>query len=212
MVLVAKTVGYVRVSSKDQNLDRQLDEMKRLGIEDKYIYEDKASGKDMDRIGYQYMKKSLETGDTLVIKSLDRLGRNQEAIKKEWEYFKDNEINVRVLDMPALNLDYSNESIQGMHKMISNIVFEVISWQAEAERERIKQRQKEGIASAKAKGKHLGRPQFNIDSLSKEQRQTLEMNYTVWKNKEITGVQFAEFLKLTKNTFYKIVKEYEATL
>ena len=98
---MAKIVAYVRVSSKDQNLDRQLDELKKLGIEEKYIYQDKQSGKDFERIGYQYMKKSLEKGDTLVIKELDRIGRNQEELKKEWQYFRDNEINVRVLDLTS---------------------------------------------------------------------------------------------------------------
>ncbi|SOC43417.1 recombinase family protein [Ureibacillus acetophenoni] len=208
-----KTVAYIRVSTKDQNLQRQLDEMKKFGIEDKYIYEDKTSGKDMDRIGYQYMKKSLESGDTLVIKSLDRLGRNQNDIKTEWQYFKDNKINVRVLDMPALNIDYSKgEAIEGLHSMISNIVFEVISWQAEEERTKIRQRQREGIESAKNLGKHLGRPQLNLNTITKYQRQVLENNYKEWKAKKITGVEFAELLELKKNSFYKIVKEYENTL
>ncbi len=208
-----KTVAYIRVSTKDQNLQRQLDEMMKLGIEDKYIYEDKASGKDMDRIGYQYMKKSLECGDTLVIKSLDRLGRNQTDIKAEWQYFKENKINVRVLDMPALNIDYSKgEAIEGLHSMISNIVFEVISWQAEEERTRIKQRQAEGIESAKKQGKHLGRPQLNLSTLDKETRKKLENNYQAWKEKKITGVEFLKLLELKKNTFYKIIKEYEEKL
>lgn len=206
---MAKTVAYVRVSSKEQNLARQYEDMKQLGINDKYIYEDKASGKDMDRIGYQYMKKSIEKGDTLVIKSLDRLGRNQEQIKNEWQYFKDNEINIRVLDMPALNIDYSTEQMHGMFKMISNIVFEVMSWHAEEERNKIKQRQAEGIAVAKASGKHLGRPKMSLETLSKNQRQLLEQNYTEWKIKKITAVEFMKKLNVKKNSFYKIIKEYE---
>ena len=107
---MSKTVAYIRVSSKEQNLDRQIEELKHLGISEKYIYQDKQSGKDFECIGYQYMKKSLEKGDTLVIKELDRIGRNQIELKKEWEYFKDNEINVRVLDMPALNIDYDDDT------------------------------------------------------------------------------------------------------
>ncbi|WP_088044507.1 recombinase family protein [Bacillus sp. EAC] len=209
---MAKTVAYIRVSSKDQNLARQYEDMKQLSIDDKYIYEDKASGKDMDRIGYQYMKKSIETGDTLVIKSLDRLGRNQDQIKNEWQYFKDNEINIRVLDMPALNIDYSNEQMQGMFKMISNIVFEVMSWNAEEERSKIKQRQAEGIAIAKAKGKHLGRPKMSLETLSSNQRQILKQEYKEWKTKEITAVEFMKKLELKKNSFYKIIGEYEKTL
>lgn len=204
-----KTVAYVRVSSKEQNLQRQLDEIATLGIEEKYIYEDKASGKDMNRIGYQYMKKGLESGDTLVIKSLDRLGRNQNDIKAEWQYFKDNKINVRVLDMKTLNIDYSSQT-EGIQQMISNIVFEVISWQAEEERMKIKSRQREGIISAKAQGKHLGRPQLNLGTISKRQLETLESNYQAYKDKVITGVTFAEMLDLKKNSFYKIIKEFES--
>ena len=137
---MAKIVAYVRVSSKDQNLDRQLDELKKLGIEEKYIYQDKQSGKDFERIGYQYMKKSLEKGDTLIIKELDRIGRNQEELKKEWQYFRDNEINVRVLDLPALNIDYNDENIKPLVKMINNIIFEIMSWKAENERQKLEGR------------------------------------------------------------------------
>ena len=145
-----KTIAYIRVSSKDQNLDRQLEELNKLGIEEKYIYQDKQSGKDFERIGYQYMKKSLEKGDTLVIKELDRIGRNQEELKKEWEYFKNNEINVRVLDLPALNINYDDENIKPLVKMINNIIFEVMSWKAQNERETIKKRQAERNCSCKS--------------------------------------------------------------
>jgi DNA invertase Pin-like site-specific DNA recombinase len=209
---MAKTIAYIRVSSKEQNLARQYDDMKTIGIEDKYIYEDKASGKDLDRIGYQYMKRALEKGDTLVIKSLDRLGRNQEQIKQEWQFFRDNEINVRVLDMPALNIDYSQNEIKDIFKMISNIVFEVISFMAEDERNRIKQRQKEGIESAKKAGKHLGRPQLNLQTLSKTQLVILKSNYQKWKTRQLTGIEFMNLLELKRNSFYKIVKEFEQTL
>lgn len=208
---MTKTVAYVRVSTQEQNLQRQLDDMAKLGIEEKYIYEDKASGKDMNRIGYQYMKKGLESGDTLVIKSLDRLGRNQNDIKAEWQYFKDNKINVRVLDMKTLNIDYSSQT-EGIQQMISNIVFEVISWQAEEERKKIKTRQAEGIASAQAQGKHLGRPQLNLATISEYQKETLKSNYQAYKDKAITGVAFADMLGLKKNSFYKIIKEYETNM
>ena len=109
---MSKTVAYIRVSTKDQNLHRQLAVLKELGIDDKYIYQDKESGKDFERVGYKYMKKSLEAGDTLVIKELDRIGRNQDELKREWQYFRDNEINVRVLDLPALNINYDDENIK----------------------------------------------------------------------------------------------------
>lgn len=147
---MAKIVAYIRVSSKDQNLDRQLEELKKIGIDEKYIYQDKQSGKDFERIGYQYMKKCLERGDTLVIKELDRIGRNQEELKKEWQYFRDNEINVRVLDLPALNINYNDENLKPLVKMINNIIFEVMSWKAQNERETIRKRQAERNCSCKS--------------------------------------------------------------
>lgn len=199
---MAKIVAYVRVSSKDQNLDRQLDELKKLGIEEKYIYQDKQSGKDFERIGYQYMKKSLEKGDTLVIKELDRIGRNQEELKKEWQYFKDNEINVRVLDLPALNINYDDENIKPLAKMISNIIFEIMSWKAQNERETIRKRQAEGIKIAKAKKIKFGRPCVKMPDNFKE-------IYTKWKNGEITATKGMELTGLKKNKFYDFIKLYK---
>ena len=197
-----KIIGYIRVSSKDQNLDRQLEELNKLGIEEKYIYQDKQSGKDFDRIGYQYMKKSLEKGDTLVIKELDRIGRNQEELKKEWQYFKDNEINVRVLDLPALNINYDDENIKPIAKMISSIIFEIMSWKAQNERETIRKRQAEGIKIAKAKKIKFGRPCVKIPDNFKE-------IYTMWKNGEITATKGIELTGLKKNKFYDFIKLYE---
>lgn len=208
---MAKTVSYIRVSSNDQNLDRQRDEMLQLGIEEKYIYEDKQSGKDFERIGYQYMKKSIETGDTLVIKSLDRLGRDQKAVRLEWQWFMDNNINIRVLDMPVLNREYKEENAvdQSINELIRNLVFEIISWTDEEHRRRIKAAQKEGIEAAKRRNVHLGRPRIELSSLSQEQLEVLYKNYAVWKKGEIKGVTFAEKLGLKKNSFYKIIREYE---
>lgn len=199
---MSKTLAYIRVSTKDQNLDRQLEELKKLGIEEKYIYQDKQSGKDFDRIGYQYMKKSLEKGDTLVIKELDRIGRNQEELKKEWQYFKDNEINVRVLDLPALNINYDDENIKPLAKMISNIIFEIMSWKAQNERETIRKRQAEGIKIAKAKKIKFGRPCVKMPDNFKE-------IYTMWKNGEITATKGMELSGLKKNKFYDFIKLYE---
>lgn len=195
-----KTVAYVRVSTKEQNLDRQLEELKNLGIEEKYIYQDKQSGKDFERIGYQYMKKSLEKGDTLVIKELDRIGRNQIELKKEWEYFKENEINVRVLDMPALNIDYNDENLKPMLKMINNIIFEIMCWKAQNERETIKKRQAEGIAIAMSKNVKFGRPTIEItDDFKREVER--------WRNGEITATEAMKNTKVKRTTFYKLVKQ-----
>ena len=197
---MSKTVAYVRVSTKDQNLERQLAVLKALGIEDKYIYQDKQSGKDFERIGYQYMKKSLEKGDTLVIKELDRIGRNQEELKREWQYFRDNEINVRVLDLPALNINYDDESIKPLVKMINNIIFEIMSWKAQNERETIRKRQAEGIASAKSRNVKFGRPKTEIT-------EDFKIVVNRWKNGEITATEAIKITQIKRTTFYKLVKQ-----
>lgn len=199
---MAKTVAYIRVSTKDQNLDRQLAVLKELGIDDKYIYQDKESGKDFERVGYKYMKKSLEAGDTLVIKELDRIGRNQDELKREWQYFRDNEINVRVLDLPALNINYDDENIKPLVKMINNIIFEIMCWKAQNERDTIRKRQAEGIASAKANKVKFGRPKTQLPDNFRE-------IYYQWKNGEITATKAIELTGLKRTNFYKIVKDYE---
>ncbi len=195
-----KTVAYIRVSSKDQNLDRQLDEIKKLGIEDKYIYTDKQSGKNFDRIGYQYMKKGLEKGDLLIIKSLDRFGRNYEDIMAEWnDITKSIGADIKVLDMELLDTT-KHKDILGT--FISDLVLQVLSFVAHTERENIKQRQKEGIASAKNKGVKFGRPTIAIDD-------NFETVYKQWKNGEVKAVEAMKILGMTKPTFYRKVKEYE---
>jgi len=208
--MASKIFGYIRVSSKDQNEARQLKEMQELGIDERDIFIDKESGKNFNRPQYQTLKDRLREGDLLYIKSIDRFGRNSKEIKREWEEItQDIKADIKVLDMPLLDTTQYKDQLG---TFVSELVLQVLSFVAERERDNIKQRQAEGIAIAKAKGKHLGRPQFNIDSLDKEQRKTLQTNYTSWKNKEITGVQFADMLELKKNTFYKIVKEYEESL
>jgi DNA invertase Pin-like site-specific DNA recombinase len=202
-----KTFGYIRVSSKDQNIDRQLAEMKALGIDDRDIYIDKESGKDFDRPMYQALKRTLRAGDLLYVKSIDRFGRNSREIKREWEEItQDIGADIRVIDMPLLDTTQHKDTLGNF---VSELVLQVLSFVAEKERENIRQRQAEGIAVAKAKGKHLGRPRVSLDTLTKQQRQLLDENYPRWKSGEITAVQFMDMLGLKKTTFYKIVKEYE---
>ena len=198
---MGRLIGYIRVSTKEQKLDRQKEEMMNLGIQEKDIYEDKESGKDFNRIGYMYMKKALAPGDTLVIKELDRIGRNQKELKDEWEYFRNNDINVRVLNMPALNIDYNDENIQPIVKMINNIIFEVMSWKAEDERKTIRARQAEGIAIAKRNNVKFGRPKIDIPSNFFEEVEK-------WKNNEITAVEAMKNCGLKKTTFYKLEKKF----
>jgi DNA invertase Pin-like site-specific DNA recombinase len=196
-----KTVAYLRVSSKDQNLDRQLDEIKKLGIEDKYIYTDKQSGKDFDRIGFQYMKKGLEKGDILIIKSLDRFGRSYEDIMKQWnDITKTIGADIKVLDMELLDTT-KHKDVLGT--FISDLVLQVLSFVAHQERDNIKQRQKEGIESAKNKGIKFGRPKLEVNS------ENFESTYKQWKDGEIKGVEAMKMLKMTKATFYRRIKEHE---
>lgn len=201
-----KKVGYMRVSTGKQNLDRQYEDFKKLGIEDKYIYEDKASGKNFERVGFEYMKRALEKGDILVISSLDRLGRNAKELKEQWEYFKNNQISVQVLDMPSLNLDYSDEKMQPITNLINNIIFEIFSWKAESDREQIVFRTKQGLEQARKKGKTLGRPPVEITE------EFIEV-WKKWKNGEFkTTVEAMKESKTSKTTFYrfnKILEEQE---
>lgn len=196
--------GYVRVSSKEQNLDRQLEALKGYVTDEKYIYSDKASGKDMEREGFQNMLKAMRAGDTLFIKSIDRLGRNKDLIKSYLEHFKKEGIRVKIIDLPTTMQDVPAGN-EWVIDMINNIIIEVYTSMAEQERVNIKQRQSEGIAVAKAKGKHLGRP---VLELPKEWGKL----YKEWKAGNITAVKFMDEVDMRKATFYKKVKEYEGTL
>ena len=198
-----KVFGYARVSTKEQNLDRQLIALGEAGVSERDIITDKASGKDLDRAGYQALKNTiLRSGDTLIIKSLDRLSRNKEDLKKEIQFFKDNNIRLKVLDIPTSMIDIPSGQ-EWILDMINNILIEVLSSIAEQERATIKQRQAEGIAAAKSQGKVLGRP-----------RAEYPMNwyqvYNSWKNKEITAKVAMDTMDMKRTTFYKLVKEYEA--
>ena len=147
-----KTFGYARVSTKEQHLDRQIQALRDAGVEERDIITDKASGASLDRPGYQTLKNSmLREGDTLVIKSLDRLSRNKEHITQELRYFKEHHIQVRVLDLPTTMIELP-EGQEWVFQMINNILIEVLSSIAEQERVTIRQRQAEGIAAAKARG------------------------------------------------------------
>ena len=157
-------------------------------------------GKDFDRIGYLYMKKSIETGDTLVIDDLDRLGRD-DMLRKEWQFYMENEINVRVLNIPSLNLNYDDDRIKPLAKMIRNIVFEIFCWEAQNKRATILRTQAEGIKCALAQGRPYGRPKIEIPS-------NFEEVYIKWKNGEVTGTKAIELTGLKRNKFYDFVKIY----
>ena len=195
-----KVYGYARVSSKEQNLDRQITALEGYGVDK--IITDKVSGKDFNREGYKALKDDLlRNGDTLVIKELDRLGRDMEQIKEEWRALEGKGINIVVIDNPLLNTEGKSDLEK---TLISNIVFELLSYMAEKERAKIKQRQREGIEALKNKngGKGIGRPKAEYPKNFKEV-------YNSWKAKEITAVKAMELLELKKNTFYNLAKQYE---
>lgn len=197
-----KTYGYARVSTKEQNLDRQLRALLDCGVDERDIVTDKASGASLERPGYAVLKNTmLREGDTLIIKSLDRLSRNKEHIKQELEYFKSQHIRVRVIDLPTTMTELP-EGQEWVFKMINSILIEVLSSIAEQERLTIRQRQSEGIAAAKEKGSHLGRPAacFPPD---------WEKTYSKWKVGETTAVAAMRELGLKRSTFYKLVHQYE---
>lgn len=202
--------GYARVSDKGQNLDRQIIELEKY-VDSRYIFTDKQSGKNMDRVQYQLLRKIAQKGDTIYIKSLDRLGRNKQDIKQELEYYKSEGVRVKILEIPTTMMQIQ-EGQEWLIDMINNLLLEVLSTMAEQERLNIRQRQREGIDVAQAQGKHLGRPRMNWSSISDKQRELIKELYPKWKSKEITATDFMEQVELRRNTFYKIVKEYEKGL
>lgn len=196
-----KIFGYIRVSSKEQNTDRQKQALLEYGVDERDIIEDKVSGKDFNRNGYLTLKNSLlRAGDTLVIKELDRLGRNMDMIKSEWQEIQSIGIDIVVLDTPILNTKNKSDLEK---KLIANIVFELLTYMAEKERIKIKTRQAEGIAIAKSKGLYKGR--------KKIVNENFENVYDNWKKGKITAVKAIEILDMKKSTFYRRVKEYESS-
>ena len=148
--------GYVRVSSKDQNEDRQMIALREVGVPEKNIFVDKQSGKDFNRPKYKRLLKRLKTDDLLYVKSIDRLGRNYEEIQNQWRILtKDKKVDIVVLDMPLLDTRRGKDLVG---TFLSDIVLQVLSFVAENERSNIRQRQAEGIAAAKARGVRFGRP------------------------------------------------------
>lgn len=191
--------AYIRVSTKQQKIDRQYEEIKALDIDDKNIYIDKESGKDFDRTNYKKLIKKLKKEDLLIIKSIDRLGRNYHMILDEWARITKNiEADIKVLDMPLLDTRIKNGNLVG--KFISDIVLQVLSFVAENERNNIKERQAEGIRIAKEKGVRFGRPKISTPSNTNE---ILDQ----YINHEITNIKAAKLIEVSRGTFFRLVKE-----
>ena len=201
---MGNTYGYIRVSSRDQNEDRQIDAMNQMKIAPKNIYIDKQSGKDFERPEYKKLFKRLKRNDVLYIKSIDRLGRNYEEIQNQWRILtKEKGVDIVVMDMPLLDTRRGKDL---MGTFLSDIVLQVLSFVAENERVNIRQRQAEGIAVAKARGIHLGRP-------PKPLPENFHQVYQKWKSGKITGVEAAKECGMPPTTFRYKAKIYEkATL
>ncbi len=199
-------MGYCRVSSIEQNEARQMFKMKSLGIEDKYIFIDKQSGKDFNRLEYQLMRRFCEEDDLIYIDSLDRLGRNYDDIISEWKHItRTINANIVCLDNETLFDSRKFKSMGDIGKLMEDQFLSLLSYVAEQERKKIRQRQAEGIAIAKAHGKYKGRKKIEINN-------KFEHIYSKWKSSEITATKAMELLEVKRNTFYRRVKEYEANL
>jgi len=188
--------GYVRVSSRDQNEERQIIAMHEFGVDDKQIYMDKQSGKDFERPQYKKLMRKIKTGDTLVIKSIDRLGRNYDEILVQWRTItKQKKVAIVVLDMPLLDTR-QNRDLTGT--LIADIVLQLLSYVAQTERDFIKQRQKEGIAAAKARGVQFGRTPM-------ERPADYDQIKTLWFQEKISAREAGRQLGITHKTFLRWV-------
>ena len=192
-----KVFGYARVSSKEQNEERQINAFKDFNIDERDIYVDKQSGKDFNRENYLILKHILRENDLLVIKSIDRLGRNYNMIIEEWkDITKNMKADIVVIDMPLLDTR-NNKDLLGT--FISDLVLQILSYVAEQERSFIKLRQKEGIENALKKGVKFGRPKI-------EKPRNYDEVMSKWKDKKIKSKEAMELLGLKNNTFYNLIK------
>lgn len=187
--------GYIRVSTKEQNEDRQRIALAEFPVPEENIFMDKLSGKDFNRPQYKKLMRKLRAGDSLVIKSIDRLGRNYEEILNQWRIItKEKKADIVVLDMPLLDTRQTGRDLTGT--FVADLVLQILSYVAQTERENIKQRQKEGIAAAKLRGVQFGRPRKPIP----DNFEQIKMD---WEQKKITSREAANQLKVAQDTFLR---------
>ncbi|MCH4187677.1 MAG: recombinase family protein [Megasphaera sp.] len=187
--------GYIRVSSKDQNTERQWDALLKFGIEEKHIYSDKQSGKDFDRPHYKRLLRKIRKGDCIVITSLDRLGRNYTEIQDQWRHItKFQQVDIVVLDMPLLDTRKSRENLMGI--FLADIVLQILSYVAETERNSIRQRQSEGIAAAKSRGVHFGRVHKPLPG-------NFNLVMQQWQQGELTAKEAANMMNVSCSWLYR---------
>ena len=199
-LIMAKTFAYIRVSTREQNENRQLDSLQGLNIDE--IIVEKASGKNfVGREKYQEMKSKLRAGDLIVVKSIDRFGRNYSQICKEWESLVNMGVDIQVLDMPILNTRNNQNGLTG--RLITDIVLKLLGYVAERERENIKTRQAEGIASAKSRGVKFGRPLLDVPK-------DFIRAYELYQNGLIKVKDVMSMCNIAKSTFYKYAKSIKS--
>ena len=198
-------VGYARISSVDQNIQRQIDCLKEQGIEDRFIFMDKQSGKDFEREQYQLMKKTLREGDILYLDALDRLGRDYNGIIQEW---KDITLNmgcdIICLDNPELFNSIKYKEMGDMGRLLQDQILSLLAYVADTERKKLLQRQRAGIEIAKREGKYKGRKPKALENWNEV--------YSAWKNGEITAVKACKCLGLSRSSFYQRIKKYESDI
>lgn len=194
--------GYVRVSSMDQNEDRQMIALSEAGVSEKNIFKDKLSGKSFDRLQYKKLVKMLKAGDLLYILSIDRLGRNYEEIQNQWRIItKEKGADICVLDMPLLDTRQGKDL---MGTFIADLVLQILSFVAQSERENIRKRQEQGIAAAKARGVRFGRPEKPVpDNFGKI--------VSDWEKKKVSFEKTLELCDMSEATFYRKLREYRLT-
>lgn len=195
--------GYARVSSRDQNLNRQIDLLRESGVESRNIFCDKASGKNFNRASWSSLLEQLQSGDLLIVVSLDRIGRNYTEIRDQWQYITHQiGADIKVLDMPMLDTSKTEDSLD--RRFIADLVLQILSYTAEKERKNIHARQEQGIRAAKERNVKFGRPaaQYPAD---------WDKVYRGWQDGEITATAAMERLGIKRTTFYKLAKQYEDT-
>ncbi len=191
---MSKIYGYVRVSSIDQNEDRQMIEMQRVGVSESNIFIDKQSGKNFDRPNYKRLVRRLKEGDLLYILSIDRLGRNYEEIQNQWRVLtKEKGIDIVVIDMPLLDTRQGKDL---MGTFIADLVLQILSFVAQSEREKIKERQEQGIAAAKARGVRFGRPEKEVPA-------DFAQLVKAWEKKNLPLPELLQKCDMSEATFYR---------
>lgn len=195
---MARIYGYVRVSTIDQNEDRQMIEMQSVGVSDNNIFIDKQSGKTFDRPNYKRLVRRLKKGDLLYILSIDRLGRNYEEIQNQWRILtKEKGIDIVVIDMPLLDTRQGKDL---MGAFIADLVLQILSFVAQSEREKIRERQEQGIAAAKARGVRFGRPEKKVP-------EDFEQLVIAWEKKQMTMTELLQKCDISEATFYRRLRE-----